>query len=228
MWLTDRRAIPVLGCATVVVFAAFSIWPALDLQISHMFYNGEVFPVEAQRIIGELRLGVWNATIVMFWLAVALGAGAVLLRRPVLGVAARGWAFVIFVFVAGPGLLVNGMLKRFWGRARPADTTEFGGLAQFSPPYQITDNCASNCSFVSGEVSGSTAMAIALLVILAANRARLPDWAFRMGQGMAILIPVLTAWQRVAAGRHFLSDALLAALFITLIAAVLARVMRLR
>lgn len=228
MWLTDPRTIAVLTGLSLAVLSAFSIWPGLDLSVTHWFYDGAGFPIEGYPGIEPLRLALWDATIVMVFAAFALGAVSGFLRRPLLGLRPPLWGFIVFLFLLGPGLLVNGLLKQFWGRARPSNTVNFGGTAQFTPPYQITDQCASNCSFVSGEVAGSAAFTISLLLILAVNRARLPSWCFWLGQTLAIALLLFTMWQRVAVGRHFLSDALLAALFVALLAAILARVMRLK
>lgn len=228
MRLNDRQTVPVLAALCFAVFAAFSFWPAIDLSVSQAFYDGATFPMASRWGIEPLRIALWDASIAMPILALAMGVAAAMMRRTLAGLAWQLWAYILLIFVLAPGLLVNGVLKEFWGRARPADTVNFGGTAQFTAVSQITDQCASNCSFVSGEAAGSTALAIALLLILAANRARLPNWGFRLGQGLAIAVPLFTAWQRVAAGRHFLSDVLLAALFVGLIAAVLARAMRLR
>ena len=49
------------------------------------------------------------------------------LRYPVLGVPVRSWGYILLLYALGPGLLVDGLLKRFWGRARPADVQTFGG-----------------------------------------------------------------------------------------------------
>ena len=228
MWLTDRRAVPLLIVLSLMAFVAFSLWPGLDLAVTSLFYDGKVFRIAAYPGVETLRLALWDAAIAMFVFTLAMTITTALLRAPLLGLAVKAWGFITLTFVLGPGVLVNGLLKRHWGRARPADTLNFGGTAQFTPPYQITDQCAANCSFVSGEAAGATVLAMALLLILAGNRARLPGWGFRVGQGIAIAILLFTLWQRVAAGRHFLSDVMLAALFVALIAAVLAQVMRLR
>ena len=228
MWLTDRRAIRTLTVLSLATFVVFSLWPSLDLAVTGKFYDGRVFGIKVYPGVDTLRLALWDAAIAMFVFSLMMTIASALLRVPLMGLAGKAWGFITLTFVLGPGVLVNGLLKRHWGRARPADTTEFGGAARFTPPNQITDQCAANCSFVSGEVAGATALAIALMLILAANRARLPNWGFRLWQGIAIAIPLFTMWQRVAAGRHFLSDVLLAALFVALIAAVLAQVMRLR
>ncbi|QLQ19882.1 MAG: phosphatase PAP2 family protein [Exiguobacterium profundum] len=68
-----------------------------------------------------------------------------------------GLGFVLAVYALGTGVLVHGLLKAYWGRARPAQVTEFGGIAAFTPPWLISQECTRNCSFVSGEVSGAVA-----------------------------------------------------------------------
>ena len=57
------------------------------------------------------------------------------------------------VFAIGPGLLVNGALKNWIGRARPKNIAEFGGERLFSPAYVPADQCLQNCAFVSGDVA---------------------------------------------------------------------------
>ena len=228
MWLTDRRALPALIAACLAVFAAFSLWPALDLAVTAAFYDGQGFPTASNEGIEWMRLRLWDAAIAVALLAIVMTLATALLRAPLLGMGPKLWGYVMLVFVLGPGVLVNGVLKHYWGRARPAETLNFGGTADFTPPYLISNQCASNCSFVSGEAAGAAAFAIAVLLVLAANRPRLPKRGLWLGQGIALAVPLFTAWQRVAVGRHFLSDVLLAMLFVAVIAAVLARAMRLR
>jgi lipid A 4'-phosphatase len=40
---------------------------------------------------------------------------------------------VILTVVLGPGLMVNGVLKEYWGRPRPADVVQFGGQSDYRP-----------------------------------------------------------------------------------------------
>ncbi len=207
----------------VATFALFAVWPGLDLTVTAAFYDGATFPVALDARAETVRLILWDFAIFVALVSAGMLAASLLLRRPVLRLPARVWGLILALFVLGPGLLVNGILKREWGRARPADTINFGGTQQFTPPHDTTGQCASNCSFVSGESAGAMALAIALWLILSAWRAQLPAWAYRAGQALIIAIPLITALQRVAAGRHFLSDTLLASLFIALLAAILAR-----
>ena len=50
-------------------------------------------------------------------------------------------------------LVVNLFFKNVWGRARPGEILQLGGKENFSPWYQISDSCSTNCSFVSGDAA---------------------------------------------------------------------------
>ena len=44
---------------------------------------------------------------------------------------AKSCLVVILTVALGPGLLVNGILKPYWGRPRPADITAMGGTQEY-------------------------------------------------------------------------------------------------
>jgi lipid A 4'-phosphatase len=89
----------------------------------------------------------------------------------------------------------------------------FGGSGQFTPAFWPTDQCASNCSFVSGEVSGATALALFLILIAYVNRLYFGPRTKTFLYALAIAVPLISVLQRVSAGAHFASDASLAILF---------------
>lgn len=104
----------------------------------------------------------------------------------------------------GPILIVNLMLKSFWGRPRPFTTLDFGSQKPFVLPGTLSDNCDLNCSFVSGEA----AAAFWLLWIVPCIPKK-----WRWPAGVTIMIFALaTSLLRVAFGRHYLSDVVVAAL----------------
>lgn len=117
-------------------------------------------------------------------------------------------------FLAGPGLLVNVVLKEHWGRPRPISTDIFGGDLPFVPAGQWSDACASNCSFVSGEAS-AVFWLICLIPLLPAR------WR-RSAAPLIVAIAIFTAGLRVAFGGHYLSDAVLGGLSTLIIFAALA------
>lgn len=218
----NSRLILALAALMAALLALFSLVPALDLGVAGYFHDATGFPLAANPVISALRTVFWDASILVPVLALGLLAVGLVLRRPILGIAPRLSGYVLALFLLGPGLLVNGILKAHWGRARPMNVVDFGGSAQFTPAWTITDQCAKNCSFVSGEGAGTMALTITCLLILALWRDRMSVPLYRLGQGAALAMLAFVGFQRVATGGHFLSDVVLSWCLVALIAAVLA------
>lgn len=199
-----------LVLAFVLAAAVFLVWPGIDLWFSGLFHDGEDF-ADADALEMSRHL-IWSASIM-----VALGALALWLAWLPLGRKAslpgRLWGWIVLTYLLGPGILVNGILKEHWGRARPAQV--FRGDAEFSRPFVIVDECARNCSFVSGEASAATALAIVIGALA---------WPSLGGRGrrrtVAVLgaVALLAGLMRVATGRHFLSDVVFASFLTALVA----------
>ncbi|GLS88456.1 phosphoesterase [Cypionkella aquatica] len=218
--MPSNKVIAALVGLIGLTLVIFGVWPGIDLATSAYFHDANGFPVRQNPVIEFLRNSVWNATLVMPLIALML-----LVLASWRKTSGWFWGYVLAVFLIGPGLVVNLGFKSHWGRARPSNISEFGGTAQFSPAWQISDQCAKNCSFVSGEGAGATALTITLLVILYRFRHRLSPALYRAGQAASVLMLAFVGWQRVAAGGHFLSDVLLSMLVVSLIAAILARLL---
>ena len=215
---------PALIAGSSAVLVLFGVWPELDLATSRLFFDGEIFALDGQPLNLALRwvLRVTPFLPVLAGLFVLLGARW--LPAVVLGLSRRGWAAIVLTMILGPGLLVNRLLKAHWGRARPRDVVEFGGTAQFTPPHQWAEQCAANCSFVSGEVSAVTALTLALTALLLANRDRIGRGGLRALLAGIWTLPLLSAYQRISVGAHFLSDTVLAVLFTALTALLVQRI----
>lgn len=214
------RALIFLLVATAAAFFMFGYAPWIDLWATGFFFRtGEPFAATSGAF-EALRLGVWRLSETVLLTCVGLLVLGVWSASPVLGIPARASGYIVAVYLLGPGLLVDVLLKRHWGRARPADVAEFGGLLRFTPPHVVSEQCTRNCSFVSGEVAGAVALAVALVTLRAVLRHRLPRWGQRALLLAAVATPVAVALQRVAGGRHFLSDTVFAALLVLLVAAV--------
>ena len=217
MPIDHRRLAAVWAVAFVLVNAVFLIWPGLDLAVSGLFYDGETgFFLAPSTTLEVIRQAIWRLSVVLVLacLAVVIWGLIFRARRPDL----RAPLFIVLLYLLGPVLLVDGLLKRFSGRARPANVEVFGGPAQFTPPLMPADQCAHNCSFVSGEGAAATAVAISLAVLAPfVRRATGPGW-YRAYLVLAVVVPLTGMVLRVATGRHFLSDTLDAALFVGLIA----------
>lgn len=218
----DLRRLTIGWCAAFLVSALlFQLWPGIDLAVSGVFYTpGQGFALANDRALEVLRQSIWWMSNLMVALAVAAVIAA-LAGRPFLDL--RRAALILLLYLIGPVLLADGLLKRFWGRARPASIADFGGTQNFTPPLIPADQCQSNCSFVSGEGAAAAALAIALLLIAPAVRPRVSATVFRLYIAFAVAIPLTGMALRVMFGRHFLSDTIFAALLVSGVALVLAR-----
>ncbi|WP_415400806.1 phosphatase PAP2 family protein [Tateyamaria sp. SN3-11] len=165
----------------------FAILPDIDIWFSGLFLDtnqefwlNNLSPVQSAReAIKTLMYLVFTAGLTC--LAVTLLARHGPLRR--LRLTSE---IIVLGYLLGPGLLANVVLKGLWGRARPAYITEFGGIANFTPPFQITDQCLTNCSFVSGEGSGATAMFLSVVLLTGVVSKR--QWALWSWQGGVIVV----------------------------------------
>lgn len=212
----SARAIVWLVLAVAAAAVVFVGFPAIDLAVSEALFFGErrfwltdsAFAVAVNKATPKV---VW---VTAAGIILAMIAGLVWRVR---GLEFRRMLFLALSFAIGPGLVVNGLLKEFWGRARPNDVAAFGGPAEFSPALIPADQCDSNCSFVSGDVAVAFAFVALAMLMPARLRAAGLVFALLLGTGVAVL--------RVAQGAHFLSDVAFAALFTLLPIAILARLL---
>lgn len=122
---------------------------------------------------------------------------------------------LIGALILGPGVIVNGILKAFWGRPRPWMTEDYGGWLPFVEAGTISGYCdTGNCSFVSGEAA-SAGWLMCIALILAVYGYRGLAWLFGV-------VAVAMAGLRVVFGAHYLSDAVLGFLLTIIVFAVLA------
>lgn len=193
--------------ALIACALLFTVFPRLDLALSNVFYNNGFYVSRwpSVEIIHQSLLGVAILPCVL-----ALTAfGISFVRSRPFRFSPFQYLFVIMLYILGPGILVNGFLKRFWGRARPEAIAEFGGNAEFTPALQVADQCISNCSFVSAETSAVTASMISVLVLTVG----LTDLRWRIAlRSLSILVFLAIAVLRVVVGRHFVSDVVFAVL----------------
>jgi lipid A 4'-phosphatase len=218
-----------LWALALMVFAVFALWPGIDLIVSGLFHvPGQGFPVADMIWVDRVRRAIWGASILLVVTALPALVLAAVQRGRVLALDARDWGFILALYALGPGLLVETVLKGHWGRARPGDVLPFGGTRAFTAPHEITDQCLRNCSFTAGEMAGAVALAISLALVASRWRGRMSPRAGRIVRLAILAIPLLAGLQRIAAGRHFLSDVVLSALAVGLVAAALAGGLRLR
>lgn len=222
MRLSPQQQVLTLSAMAAVVFVIFGAWPGLDLWVSGLFFASKTgFDGFASGGWNQLRLAIWRLSELVLALSILAYLTQLLVPFPLLRATRRLSGFAALLYLLGPGLLVDVLLKPFWGRARPAQVSEFGGTLAFSPPHVLSHQCTSNCSFVAGEMAGAVALAVVLFLVLDRMKGRISLSHRRIVQGLILLVPLFVGVQRIAAGRHFLSDVLLSTIFVLLCAVLL-------
>jgi lipid A 4'-phosphatase len=190
----------VMLVSMAVMAALFSIWPGLDLAVSAWFWDpviadfvGDHVPlIDAMfDIIPHLSAFIIVALLLAF-IASQFDRGANGRQRRIC------CAYLVLVLALGPGLVIDVVLKDYWGRARPAKITTFGGHANFSAALLPSDQCRNNCSFVSGHASAG--FFFVSLGFLGGRAARL-RWTL-----IGLTLGGIAGLGRVSQGGHFLSD----------------------
>jgi lipid A 4'-phosphatase len=216
----------VLLVAVLLTLAAAIVFlsnPWIDLSLERWFYDPDAgFIFNNYVIIGALRRVItfsyawWYLGIIISAAYSYPGAKRPPPKYPGLNFANmnfRKWLYLVLTSLFGPLLIANIILKNNWGRARPRQLQEFGSTQEFSPPLLISDQCDTNCSFVSGEPSSMFMIFISMAFIMPARRGLLV--------ALAIVAGGLSGIMRMGQGGHFPSDVVFAGLFMTLTAAII-------
>jgi lipid A 4'-phosphatase len=188
-----RRMLPALAAALLAQLLAGTV----DLRFSALFYRADQgFFLDRSWPVQLLYRGTpWLIGGSAAALLAALAWGSVK-RSPRIRNTA---AYALLALALGPGLLVNGILKEYWGRPRPEQIAPFGGSAGFVSPLWPGRQCRHNCSFVSGHAAAGFYLITGAWIWPRRRRA----WLLA-GIGAGALIGLA----RVAQGGHFLSDVL--------------------
>jgi lipid A 4'-phosphatase len=204
-----RRTFLLFLTCSALLGMLFYFVPVIDLWAAgEFFHRHRGFVISNPSSGYALPFLPWLAKIFVSACLLVLAVNAV--RRYFLGkqrpvvASNRVIIFLLFTLGIGPGLIVNGILKDHWGRARPFQVTEFGGHRRFTPAFVISDQCNTNCSFVAGDPSMGY-FGLAFFFIVRRRRSLIA--------GAAILAGTLLGLVRMAQGAHFLSDVIFSGVF---------------
>ncbi|HTO30902.1 MAG TPA: phosphatase PAP2 family protein [Pararhizobium sp.] len=192
------QAFILLGFVSII----FAAVPEVDLLVSQFFWNaGAGFELNNNSALIAFR----DVNRFLPWAVIGIAA-VLLIPNPFSRSFKQPFAphkllFVITFFAAGPGLSVH-LIKMLVARARPRALQEFGGNAFFTPPWEFTNQCARNCSFISGE----SASAFALLTLVVFVK---PKYSIVYLVAIGVLAAAFS-FTRVLHGAHFLSDVIIA------------------
>ncbi len=201
-WLPELAALATLSLAAIAVFAGGT----LDIAAARLFYRPELvdpWPVAARPLWHMFyRSAPWVTGSLAVAGAALLVAGSV--RRGSTRLRLYG-IFIMLCVILGPGLIVNGILKDHWGRPRPRQIVEFGGRLPYVPP--LLPARTHGKSFPCGHCSVGYLYATGWWL----GRRRHPRWA-AASLAVGVVLGTLLGIGRMAAGGHFLSDAVWAGL----------------
>ena len=133
----------------------------------------------------------------------------------------RSSLFLVLAMLLGPGLLVNAVLKEYWGRPRPRNVAEFNGRYAFEEPLKI-DLSSPGQSFPSGHASMGFYFFTLHFLTRKRNR-RTAAWLFLLGLAYGVAMGIV----RMAQGGHFASYVLWSGGLTWLVCAALYYLMRL-
>lgn len=197
-----RRALALSLAALAVLSLVFLAVPGIDIAVSRWAGGADGFAARHDLALQAVRAAGLAATRLAVVALVLLGIAKLVGHRLGRLVGTMDYLFLATTLAVGPGLLVNRLLKEFWGRPRPLQTDIFGGDWPFMPAWVPGGACPGDCSFVSNEAASSLWLVSLAFVVPA--RERLPVAAMTLAWALVMSV------NRIAFGAHYLSDMLIA------------------
>lgn len=187
------------------LFFVIAISPYLDIVFSDLFFDDyQGFFLKDKWYFSIINKGLPELLVLIavifggFWVLGILRG-----KKWFFGIDSKKTLLVSGSMFLGPLLIVNGIFKTLWGRARPMDILEFGGDKLFSPAMVISNQCTRDCSFVSGHTAVAFwTLSLALLF---------PKKYRNMAVTIAFLFGVFVGMVRIVQGYHYFSDVLFSA-----------------
>lgn len=212
------RGIIIISATFVFGLAATAVIDAMgwDLAWTAQFYHpggandgwihAREFPWKVLYDYGEYPGVVLLVGAMIFYIAAWIGRAPKRFARPCL--------VVILTIALGPGLFVNGILKDYWGRPRPAEVTNFGGNKEFRPAWKPGGP---------GEGRSFTCGHCAMAFSLASATAFYPYHPVLAGGALVggITYGVMMGMARMAQGGHFPTDVLWSGVLVLMVIALL-------
>ena len=185
-----------------------SVGSSVDIYFSHLFYFGNnQFLLQSYYYITIFVRKIILPSIVIYIYILPIFSFFLPIKKLYLKYEFkfRDILFLWVISIFNLGIVVNLFFKNIWGRARPGDILQLGGKENFTPWFQISDACSSNCSFVSGDA----AVGFSLIALYFLTKRIVFFWSslfFGFGIGLV----------RIMEGGHFISDVVMAAMVLYL------------
>lgn len=180
------------------------ICPEWDIKFSQVFYNYYDGFIYRDNIVVRFLFLLIPPTTNLFVISCSiLFLIQLFMYKKFKKVPSLAVTYLLITALVGPGLVVNIALKETFGRARPSQITEFGGVKHFTQATKITDQCKHNCSFSSGHAAMAYYYTALSYCYSLSNKDKK---IFTIIYIIALLFGTLTGFSRILMGGHFLSD----------------------
>lgn len=186
-----------------------SVGPVFDIYFSGLFYFGQnQFLIQSYYLVTIFFRKIIIGLILIYILVLPIFSLFIPIQQIYFGYNFKIkkilylWGLSIFNLV----IIINLILKNFWGRVRPNEILELDGNNFFTPWYQISTQCDSNCSFVSGDA----AVGFSLIAFYFLIKKELYLW-------LALFLGFSIGGIRIMEGGHFISDVIFSGLVVFLL-----------
>ena len=194
-----------------IISLILAFFPIADIWFSNFFYEGEKQFLVKHYLVGQdyyyefiIRRFLLPA-IILFSLFFPFFTKTLNLVFPKVQFFIFSFKEIFYIWFSAIFIstFINSGLKENWGRARPNDILYFGGDGNFTSWITYTNECISNCSFVSGDASVGFFIAIFYYITKKIKFFYL-----------SIFLGLFFGLARIGAGAHFLSDVLMSFIFV--------------
>ncbi len=187
----------------IALLAPFT--PQIDLAIEHYFYTDGHFQSNNFLYI------IHTFGVVPGWI-LALGALTLFILSFIYPKLKAWRPFILLpllTMLIGAGLIIDRSFKEHWGRPRPKQIIEFGGIQPFRPFYKpnFFEQPEPSKSFPSGHASMGFLFFSLFFVGLRLKK----PWVFWTGFMLTLVLGSLLGYARMAQGGHFFSDVIMSA-----------------
>lgn len=207
-----------LSVIILAVATALIAHNGADLAISSRFYINGGWPI-GEQFPWKLLYRIDRTPAILLAFA-GLVAAIIGMRNSIKRHLVRPGLFLVILLILGPGLLVNSVFKEHWGRPRPREVIELGGVKPFHHPWQ-PGLSGKGRSFPSGHSSAAFYL-IAPFFVYRRSRPNLARGCLAGG----LIFGIFMSYARIAQGGHFLSDCLWALGMVWLTSLILAEIMK--
>ena len=191
-----------------IIILMLAVGSSVDIYISNFFYLGkQQFTLQSYFNLTIFFRKIFLPLIILYIIVLPIISLFLYTKKLYFNfkLKAKHVLFIVFSVAFNLIIVVNLLLKNMWGRSRPNDILQLGGTENFSPWFELSGNCNTNCSFVSGDAS----VGFSLIVLFLITKNKIFFWG-------SLIAGLSIGLIRIMEGGHFFSDVIMAGLVVYL------------